>query len=163
MPYKNPQDRNKWAAENRDKTAEYKLRWLNGPAGQLYIQRQKEANERLKAEKKLARANKVAKTDEQLSQEKLLKKSKDKRYRQGLRLKAIELMGGRCSVCLIDDHDVLEFDHITPLLRRTSGIKSKGETAAHVIRDQDRDNNFQLLCANCHTKKTRLNKEFEYK
>jgi hypothetical protein len=163
MPYKNPQDKIKWSQENREKVNQYRMKWLSTVSGQQYLERQKAANERLKAEKKLAKANKAKKTEEELTQEKLLKKNKDKRYRQGLRLKAIELMGGRCSVCLIEDHDVLEFDHITPLLRKTSGIKSKGETAAHVIRDQDRDKNFQLLCANCHTKKTRFNKEFEYK
>ena len=163
MPYKNLEDRNQWAKENRDKVIAQRMRWLNGPSGQAYLAKQKEANERLKAERKIAKANKIQKTEAELSAEKQHKKNKDKRYRQALRAKAIELMGGKCSVCLIDDHDVLEFDHITPLLRRSSGIKSKGETAAHVIRDEDRDQNFQLLCANCHTKKTRINKEYEYK
>lgn len=163
MPYKNLEDRRKWAAENKDKVEAQKMRWLESPKGQAYIAKQKEANERLKAERKAARAIKIEKTEDQLNAEKQLKKNKDKRYRQGLRLKAIELMGGKCSVCLIDDYDVLEFDHITPLLRRSSGITTKGETAAVVIRDQDRDQNFQLLCSNCHTKKTRLNNEFEYK
>lgn len=163
MPYKNLEDRRKWAAENKDKVEAQKMRWLESPKGLAYIAKQKEANERLKAQRKAARAIKIEKTEDELTLEKLVKKSKDRRYRQNLRDKAISMMGGQCSVCLIDDHDVLEFDHIKPLLRRSSGITTKGETAAVVIRDEDRQLNFQLLCSNCHTKKTRLNNEYEYK
>lgn len=140
-----------------------KEKWLDTDEGKQYINKQRMANERLSIQKQIAKIGKIIKQKVNLSDEQLQKKNKDKRYRQELRLKAIELMGGQCSVCLIDDHDVLEFDHITPLLRRSSGIKTKGDTATVVIKDKDRQLNFQLLCSNCHTKKTRLNNEYEYK
>ncbi len=140
-----------------------KDKWIDTDEGKEYIKKQSMANQRLAIAKQIAKTANISKQTDGLTNEQLLKKQKDKEYRQGLRLQAIKLMGGQCSVCLIDDHDVLEFDHIKPLLRRSTGITTKGETALNVIRDQDRDQNFQLLCSNCHTKKTRLNKEYEYK
>lgn len=55
---------------------------------------------------------------------------------------------------------MLEFDHIKPLLRRTNKIKGKGDTYLQVLREKNPHDVFQLLCANCHRKKTRLNNEF---
>lgn len=163
MPYKNPEDKAKWVSENIHKQREYRQNWLASPAGQLYIAKQKAARALQREARLLAKANAPALTQEQITYEDTKRRQKDKRYRKARREQAIALLGGECVVCGMDDHDVLEFDHIAPLLRRTTGIKGKGDTANNVIRDEDRLTNFQLLCSNCHTKKTRHNDEFTLK
>lgn len=163
MPYKNPEDKAKWKADNIHKQRQYRSNWMSSPAGLAYIEKQKKAKKLQKQEKLMAKANKPALTQEQIAYEDTKRRQKDKKYRYGRRNLAISLLGGQCSVCAMDDYDVLEFDHISPLLRRTNGIKGKGDTANNVIRDESRELNFQLLCSNCHTKKTRLNNEFTFK
>lgn len=163
MPYKNPEDIAKWRADNAHKQRQYQKNWMDSPAGLAYIQKQKQARELQKQARLLAKSLRPALTEEQIAYEDTKRRQKDKRYRSARRKKAIALLGGKCVICCIDDHDVLEFDHIAPLLRRTNGMTSKGDTANNVIRDEDRDVNFQLLCSNCHTKKTRLNDEFTLK
>jgi len=81
-------------------------------------------------------------------------------YHQRTRLKAIMVMGGKCERCGIDDPDVLQFDHVVPILRGKSGVTNKGGPYREIINHGNEDGKFQLLCANCHVKKTRQNKEY---
>ena len=156
MPYKNPEDKLAWQRANKEKCAEYKHKWLEGSAGQKYLEKQKaliEVQKKLNAEKRVAKrlANAEAKRAQRAA--------KDRAYRLRQRFKAIEVLGKVCKVCGMDDSDVLEFDHIEPILRRTSGIRSK-ESSYEILRHEDPQAVFQLLCANCHAKKTRSNSEY---
>ena len=89
-----------------------KDKWIDTDEGKEYIKKQSMANQRLAIAKQIAKTANISKQTDGLTNEQLLKKQKDKEYRQGLRLQAIKLMGGQCSVCLIDDHDVLELPFI---------------------------------------------------
>lgn len=156
MPYKNPEDKLAWQRSNKQKCAEYKHKWLEGPAGQKYLAKQKaliEVQKKLNAEKRLAK--RLANVEANRAQRSV----KDRAYRIRQRLKAIELLGKVCNVCGMDDLDVLEFDHIEPIFRRTSGLRSK-ESSSEILRHDNPRESFQLLCANCHSKKTRVNQEF---
>lgn len=158
MPYKNPEDKRLWQLANKDKCAEYKRKWIDSASGRLYLEKQREA----KDAQKLLRAQKrqedrIARLDETRGARAL----KDKRYRERTRAKAIDLLGSVCCVCGMDDPDVLEFDHIKPLLRKSSGEKGR-DVYRTVLASESPLDEFQLLCANCHTKKTRLNGEYSY-
>lgn len=83
-----------------------------------------------------------------------------RQYRQSLRFRAIERLGGVCEVCGIDDEMVLEFDHRVPIGRKgKSGAEVSAQIYAEVIRSVDPRQKFSLLCANCHRRKTRINGE----
>jgi predicted restriction endonuclease len=154
MPYKNPEDKLAWQRANKDKCDAYKEKWAEGEAGKRWLEKQlihRELQKQLSAERREAK--------KLLALVKKAKKSRDYRIRQ--RTKAIHLLGSRCEVCGMDDQDVLEFDHIEPILRRSSGHKNR-DVYKEVIRDENRHERFQLLCANCHTKKTRINNEYSY-
>lgn len=75
-----------------------------------------------------------------------------KEYRRRLRKAAMMLLGGKCARCQEDDYDVLQFDHIQPLWN----VKTRpaNDEIYHDIL-KGRTNNLQILCANCHIKKTR--------
>lgn len=156
MPYKNPQDKLEWQRANSDKCSVYKQKWLEGPKGQEYLVKQKaliaiqkQENAEKRAAEKIIRAE----------QSKRQRAAKDRAYRLRQRNKALELLGNVCMTCGMDDVDVLEFDHIEPILRKTTGVRSK-DTAYEILRHDNPSAVFQLLCANCHTKKTRINQEF---
>jgi 5-methylcytosine-specific restriction endonuclease McrA len=158
MPYKNPEDKLAWQKANKDRCNEYRLKWLEGSAGQAYLAKQKakiEIQKRITAEKrqqqKLLRGENVRKYDSQ----------KHRAYRKRQRQKAIDLLGAVCQVCGMDDADVLQFDHIEPLFRKTVQHKNK-DVYKEVINHHSPSQDFQLLCANCHIKKTRMNGEYEY-
>jgi len=87
------------------------------------------------------------------------RRSHDKRYRRRIRAAAIEALGGRCECCGLDVTEVLEFDHRTPVLRRTNGVRNRdaADQARRILNGEA--HLFQLLCANCHTLKTRMNGE----
>ena len=71
------------------------------------------------------------------------------------KLKAIEILGGQCSVkdCRITDFRCLEFDHINPELRKP-GVSSATRTAALIVNGNLDNTIIQLLCANHHAIKT---------
>ena len=75
------------------------------------------------------------------------------RYAQ-MRFDAIKSLGNRCSHCKNDDWEVLQFDHITPVLRKTRG-ESGNRIFPGIIKSPQIRNLYQLLCANCHMKKSR--------
>lgn len=67
-----------------------------------------------------------------------------------------ELLGGKCAnpECGIDDYDVLQIDHIIPLRRKDhKGNTGTALKQAILLQKVDKKT-VQLLCANCHQKKT---------
>jgi hypothetical protein len=71
------------------------------------------------------------------------------------RLHAILVLGGRCVVCGTDDLDVLELDHITPLYQTNKNREPTSTLAKTIILGQIPPRTIQVLCANCHSRKTR--------
>jgi 5-methylcytosine-specific restriction endonuclease McrA len=78
------------------------------------------------------------------------------RYLRNQRLRAIKIMGGRCvgDGCTITDTRVLQFDHKVPVLRSTRGHDTANKSARAILFDGRKDD-YQLLCANCHSIKTK--------
>ena len=66
-----------------------------------------------------------------------------------------------CASCGHDDIEVLEIDHISPIKRKSNGLKEMaGDNLRRcVVKEHRAGTNVreicQLLCANCHVKKTR--------
>lgn len=159
MPYKNYQDKLAWQRRNSEKQKRYRDAWAAGEKGQAYLQKQQEARDRQREIRDRVKAKRLQYELDHADEIKAYKMDKNTRYRKKKRLEAINKMGGECINCGIDDADVLEFDHIVPVLRRTNGVTTNGDSWKQVLAHPKPDEIFQLLCANCHTKKTRLNKE----
>lgn len=70
--------------------------------------------------------------------------------KEKLRKECFGLLGGKCQNCGIDEADILEIDHIIPLRNEKIKRRDYYEIKKHPEK-------FQLLCANCHKRKT--NKE----
>lgn len=77
-----------------------------------------------------------------------------KKRHQENREKAFLLVGDKCARCGLDDKRVLEFDHIIPIKRRTTGVQSGHSLARDIANGKYEASLFQTLCANCHTIKT---------
>ena len=159
MPYKNYEDKLAWQQRNKEKQKLYQAAWMAGEKGQAYLRKQQEASEKQRQIRERVRAERLQYELDHADEIKAKKMDKNQRYRKKKRLEAISKMGGHCINCGIDDADVLEFDHIVPVLRRTNGVTTRGDSWKQVLAHPKPDEIFQLLCANCHTKKTRLNKE----
>jgi predicted HNH restriction endonuclease len=72
-------------------------------------------------------------------------------YAARVRREAIILLGDKCAECGIDDERVLEIDHV-------NGDRPVGISGNTIIREVARGvhaYDVRLLCANCHTIKTR--------
>lgn len=74
-------------------------------------------------------------------------KVKTYKYKERKRRELIQLLGGKCTNCGEVDWVILEFDHIEPIRGRR-----EYSLLEEVRKYPER---FQLLCANCHRKKTR--------
>ena len=70
---------------------------------------------------------------------------------------AFEKLGGVCCVCGETRTGVLQFDHIKPI-RRKKGDRgpSTVQTARRIVTDPEAHLTWQILCANCHQLKTRI-------
>lgn len=145
MPYKNPEDKNAWQRANRHKQAEYRERWLAGPRGQQYLQKQKEA--RLLQKLSRPKRRKPPRDD------------KSTRYRLKCRSYALALLGNCCKICGMDDDRCLHIDHIVPVGKE----RRRSDTWQEVLKShkeaRELTEEFQLLCANCHAIKTKENGE----
>ena len=80
-----------------------------------------------------------------------------KKRRLGRKLKFIQLLGGKCVRCGDTDPSKLEFDHIKQKTKSFDISNAKDAPEKHVVRELKK---CQLLCHDCHTKKTRENFEF---
>lgn len=76
-----------------------------------------------------------------------------RKYRLDQKLKAIEILGGKCKQCGVTDYRCLQFDHIKPELRKPNSYVSHLVIRAIVLGNIKEDE-IQLLCANCHSIKT---------
>ena len=77
-----------------------------------------------------------------------LKQAVSKRRRE-LRQKAVELLGGKCSMCGYNKCEAaLEFHHLDPLLKDFS-VSTRGLTRSWDKIEKEL-NKYILLCANCH-------------
>lgn len=178
MPFKSPEARRAWREANRHRQAEYTRRHrASGREAQRERQRKAEkaaailslpdkeralhyimsAGHYSRIQSAVAtyireHAPKGGPTDDD--------RNASARHRARMRMATIERLGGRCECCGIDEPLVLEFDHRTPVQRRTNGVRSHDALALcrAILRGDDVD--VQLLCSNCHTIKTRGNGEY---
>lgn len=70
------------------------------------------------------------------------------------RFAVIQFLGGSCSECGEDDFRCLQLDHIKPVLRKRGQINAGNITVMNVFMDRIDVEDLQVLCANCHTKKS---------
>ena len=144
MPYvdkkKKAEANRRWAEKNPEKVKANRAAWLEK-------QRNKPKKQRVKTGRDVVK-----------------KGAADANRRAVYRHMAIEQLGGACVRCGISDARVLEFDHIAPLFRRTSGHKSRSQDAEikRIAMGGDATG-LQLLCCNCHRIKTRDGGEFKMK
>ena len=122
----------RWAANNPEKVKEGKRRW--------YVR----DRERVRARMKLWREKNRERIKRTTSQEK-----------HRVKVRAIELLGGKCAKCGFVDIRALQVDHI-------KSVGSKIERGTPVYRQIIRGNisNLQVLCANCNSIKRIEQKEF---
>lgn len=64
-----------------------------------------------------------------------------------LRGECIQLLGGKCKKCGNNEEEILEFDHVIPVRNRK--VKRR-----NLYEIRERPELYQLLCANCHRRKT---------
>jgi len=69
------------------------------------------------------------------------------------RIRALRKFGGKCILCMMDDFEVLQFDH-----KNNDGYKYSESILIQVEKYPER---FQILCANCNVKKEGYRREFE--
>ena len=77
--------------------------------------------------------------------------SKHALHRRRLKLKAIEVLGGKCSRCGYGDARALCFRHDTPLRRGRNGLNKRdaSSTASHRAIVRGDSAGLSLLCWNC--------------
>ena len=78
-------------------------------------------------------------------------------HRAKIRIKAIEILGGKCVECGYDaNYIALQIDHKDPVLRiKNHRIYESGNmTLKHIVNSTINIDSVQLLCANCHAIKS---------
>lgn len=86
---------------------------------------------------------------------------KNVRLRERRRIRVLEKMGGKCATCGINDTMVLQIDHITPLNTGKARL-TLTQLFPKILRDEYDMTSLQLLCANCHMRKTTLERRTIY-
>jgi 5-methylcytosine-specific restriction endonuclease McrA len=90
-----------------------------------------------------------------IRQQRKKQREKDRKYYEKVKSKTIELLGGKCVACGEDDPRVLQVDHIKPERRKMrDGTYSARQNMLRVLKEPRYAKAVQLLCANCHMKKT---------
>lgn len=70
------------------------------------------------------------------------------------RIIVIEFLGGQCVRCGEDDYKCLQIDHIKPILRVKNKVYPGQKVVLDTYMDRECIENLQILCANCHMRKT---------
>lgn len=70
------------------------------------------------------------------------------------RNKVIVLLGEKCVSCGIEDRDVLQIDHIVPIKKMARERPANNRFFHMIINGSFEKAELQLLCANCHMKKS---------
>ena len=78
------------------------------------------------------------------------------------RFTLLEFLGGGCAVCGESDYTCLQIDHIEIKRRKSSDYKYGQDTVLNVYMDREDTDNLQVLCANCHMKKTGIEDKLKY-
>lgn len=71
-------------------------------------------------------------------------------YGRRMREEALSVLGGTCVVCGETDLRVLQIDHIKPIRTKSRGARN----GFHKSIVDGLVDNLQVLCANCHARKT---------
>ncbi len=87
-----------------------------------------------------------------LSKEKERAYQKQKHVRN--RQKVLDFLGGMCVCCRHSDYDVLQIDHVIPINLPSKKRMPACQMFFHILNGNLPKSDFQLLCANCHMKKT---------
>ena len=77
--------------------------------------------------------------------------TKHQRHRRAVKLRAIEMLGGKCSRCGFSDERALRLCHRVPPQRGRHGLSKKdlSSTDSHRAVVHGEVKAFRLLCANC--------------
>lgn len=70
------------------------------------------------------------------------------------RNKTLEILGGSCKNCGISDYDILQVDHIEPINKDRMNRICNEKLFKKIANGSLSVENLQILCANCHMKKT---------
>lgn len=70
------------------------------------------------------------------------------------KLKALEILGGKCKNCDVTDFRCIQFDHIVPEFRGNNISNQSFIVARKIILGTLTEEQIQPLCANCHAIKT---------
>jgi len=87
------------------------------------------------------------------------KRAHDKEVRDAYRIKAIEIMGGKCVHCGYDDFRALQIDHIDGSGAEDRRKRPSRTLTRLIAQGLEPLGNYQLLCANCNWIKKLENKE----
>lgn len=153
MPYKDPEKR-------RLKAREYTRRWhkrhpeyraQTGEPRRAYMKEWYASHRKEYAEYREKNRSKIA--DRQML------------YNASNKEQLLRLLGSSCAVCGESDPIVLQVDHIKPLLRaKREGSQGGFATIMMKIRTGKEDrSNLQVLCANCHARKTSRERQTVWK
>lgn len=94
------------------------------------------------------------------------KENKDhlREYRNRIKLSMIDILGGKCIKCGFSDIRALQVDHIDSIGRKDEARNGKGGMYhKQVIKSVlNKENKYQLLCANCNWIKKVENNEVKF-
>jgi 5-methylcytosine-specific restriction endonuclease McrA len=79
-----------------------------------------------------------------------------RRYLARRRITLLELLGAFCRFCGETDDAVLVFDHIIPVGHKARGVRAGSDLLCLMRRGLLSPFSIQVLCANCHARKTRM-------
>jgi 5-methylcytosine-specific restriction endonuclease McrA len=80
----------------------------------------------------------------------------------GAKRKLFDIYGHFCALCGETDEAVLQFDHICPRLRKRNEWCGPLVLVARLRSGRESPFNVQVLCANCHARKTKTELTFGY-
>jgi len=145
--------------EHREKAREYNKKWRKEHAEdqRKYNREYTRKWRALHPEAKIRRNESGRKYNQEHREEKRLYAQK---YRKKLRLDIINLLGSKCMKCGFNDIRALQIDHINGGGTRDRKAKARGRYFIDIKESiMKKENEYQLLCANCNWIKRESNKE----